>query len=131
MCRALIPLPPQRCPRYSGWSSCVDDRHHDSDRPLRQPSLRLAEGMLLLTTFIWGGTFAATKVILEGGLGPMTLLSWRFGIAAILFLLFFIRRLIKGWTPRTLLVGIALGILLYLGFGTQTIGLGTTSSSRS
>lgn len=96
-----------------------------------KPSLRLAEGMLLLTTFIWGGTFAATKVILDGGLGPMTLLSWRFGIAAILFLLFFARRLYKDWTLRTLLVGILLGVLLYVGFGTQTIGLGTTSSSRS
>ena len=92
---------------------------------------QIAEGMLLITTLIWGGTFGATKVLLDSGMEPMGLLTWRFGIAAIVFLLLFIRHIQAGFDRLTLGVGIALGLLLYAGFGLQTIGLSFTSSSRS
>ncbi len=92
---------------------------------------RLAEGMLLMTTLIWGGTFASTKVLLDGGMEPMGLLTWRFGIAACVFLLLFFPRLRNRLDRTTLTVGLVLGLLLYIGFSLQTVGLGFTSSSRS
>lgn len=92
---------------------------------------RTAEGMLLLTAFIWGGTFGATKLLLGGSLEPMGLLTWRFGIASVFFLLLYFSRIRRMITPRALVIGLVLGVLLYLGFGLQTIGLKLTSSSRS
>lgn len=87
--------------------------------------------MLLLTAFIWGGTFGATKVLLTGGMEPMGLLTWRFGIAALLFLVFFAHRILPNLNRRSLVVGIVLGVLFYLGFSLQTIGLKFTTSSHS
>ena len=87
--------------------------------------------MLLTTTLIWGGTFGATKLLLQSGLEPMGLLTWRFGIAALAFLLIFFRRIKTFLNRETLRSGLLLGLLLYAGFALQTIGLGYTSSSRS
>lgn len=92
---------------------------------------KAAEAMLLTTTLIWGGTFGATKELLNGGMEPMGLLTWRFGIAVIVFCLIFFRTLRRTLDRRTLLIGAILGVLLYGGFGLQTIGLDHTSSSRS
>jgi drug/metabolite transporter (DMT)-like permease len=87
--------------------------------------------MLLLTTLIWGGTFSSTKALLSGSLRPMGLLTWRFGLAAIIFSVAYRRSIYRNIDRRTILYGIALGALLYAGFGLQTVGLGLTSSSRS
>ena len=92
---------------------------------------RFAEGMLLTTTMIWGGTFAATKVLLDSGMGPMGLLTWRFGIAALLSLLLFFGHLRGNFDRSTLWAGLLLGVLLYAGYGLQTVGLELTSSSHS
>src|SRR5690606_39093905 len=67
---------------------------------------RTAEGMLLLTAFIWGGTFGATKLLLGGSLEPMGLLTWRFGIASVFFLLLYFSRIRRMMTPRALAVGL-------------------------
>lgn len=106
-------------------------RPMDSTKSPEREGRSLAEGMLLTTTLIWGGTFAATKVLLDSGMEPMGLLTWRFGIAALLFFLLFFNRLRKAFNVSTLKKGIVLGVLLYAGFGLQTVGLGFTSSSRS
>lgn len=85
-----------------------------------------ARGVLLLslTTFLWGTTFVVTKAVL-GRFPASQLIFARFLIAAILFLPFlrFGRRL---W-----LAAIELGVLLWLGYATQTIGLQYTTVSRS
>lgn len=92
---------------------------------------RMAEGMLLTTTLIWGGTFAATKALLDSGLEPMGLLTWRFGIAAVVFCLLFFVPLRRKLNKQAIVIGSVLGIFLYAGFGLQTFGLDYTSSSRS
>lgn len=92
---------------------------------------RIAEGMLLLTAFIWGGTFGGTKLLLTNGMEPMGLLTWRFGIAAILVIIFYFGRIRRAMTPRALGVGLLLGVLLSISFALQTTGLKFTSSSRS
>jgi drug/metabolite transporter (DMT)-like permease len=92
---------------------------------------RRAEAMLLLTTFIWGGTFGITKFLLQGSMQPLGLLVWRFGIAAVVFPLFYGHRLRNGLPRRAIERGAVLGLLLYLGFALQTMGLSGTSSSRS
>ncbi len=91
---------------------------------------RTAETMLLATTLIWGATFGITKTLL-GTMPPMGLLTWRFGLAALLFLLIFHRRLASGFTRTGLIQGSILGVFLYAGFALQTLGLSFTSSSRS
>jgi drug/metabolite transporter (DMT)-like permease len=90
--------------------------------------------MLLLTTFIWGGTFAATKALLAT-LPPMSVLMWRFGLGAILFAILYAREIRSSLRvarrPTLVRDGVVLGILLYLGFGLQTFGLQFTSSGHS
>lgn len=90
--------------------------------------------MLLLTTLIWGGTFAATKALLSV-LPPMGLLTWRFGLGAILFCILFARELRRavrsGIQGKAITHGMLLGFLLFLGFGLQTMGLQFTSSGHS
>jgi drug/metabolite transporter (DMT)-like permease len=86
--------------------------------------------MLLLTTLVWGATFAITKALIDDGVAPMAIVAWRFTIAAVVFALVFLRR-IRFDSRTTLLHGAILGLLLYAGFGMQAVGLGATTSSRS
>ena len=90
-----------------------------------------AEGMLLVVTIIWGGTFAATSELIGSGLDPEPRILWRFGSAAILLLPFLLLARGRRFDRTTVVVGLVLGLLLYIGFILQTIGLVTTSSSRS
>ena len=80
--------------------------------------------LLTLTTFIWGTTFVVTKQALAG-VSPAALIFGRFVVAAVVFvpLLRFNRKL---WQAAA-----ELGVLLWLGFATQTIGLATTTVGRS
>jgi drug/metabolite transporter (DMT)-like permease len=77
------------------------------------------------TTFIWGTTFVVTKRSLNGQFPASTLVFARFLVAGVIFLPF-LRRGRKLW-----LAAIELGVLLWLGFALQTIGLRYTSATRS
>jgi drug/metabolite transporter (DMT)-like permease len=107
----------------------MHDTRTTSDTDLAKQ--RRAEAILLLTTFIWGGTFGITKSLLGGSLLPLGLLVWRFGIAAVVFPLIYGSQLRNGMPRRAIVRGAMLGFLLYLGFALQTLGLSGTSSSRS
>lgn len=88
-----------------------------------------AELILLFIAAIWGGTFVITKLsLLE--LPPFTFLSIRFLLASILFLLIFFRK-IQFPKKDELIGGIILGILLFSGFASQTLGLVYTTASKS
>ncbi len=88
-----------------------------------------AELLLFATTFIWGGTFVVVKWGL-GDLSPLLLNAFRFSIAALLLFIFFPRHILQ--TDRdTLYKGNLLGLLLFLGFATQTLGLQYTTASNS
>ena len=88
-----------------------------------------AEIVLLATTLIWGGTFAVNKIALAE-VSPLLFITIRFVIATAFFLAFFSRRIFP--LPRAALVqGGLLGLFLFLGFATQTIGLQYTTASKS
>jgi drug/metabolite transporter (DMT)-like permease len=90
--------------------------------PRHHPTL----GILILTlaTFIWGTTFVVTKQALQN-FPASSLVFARFLIAAIAFVPF-LRPGKRLWTAAT-----ELGLWLWLGFATQTIGLRYTTVNRS
>jgi drug/metabolite transporter (DMT)-like permease len=87
------------------------------------------ESALLFTTVIWGGTFAIIKSAL-GSISPMMFLTFRFSIAAIVFLPFVFGRL-KKLDAESIKGGVLLGLLYFGGFAAQTLGLNYTSATKS
>ncbi len=88
-----------------------------------------AEAALLGTTLIWGSTFVAQKIGLEE-ISPLLLVTCRFSVAAVVFLLLS-RRSIPTLHRAAVLKGSLLGFFLFLGFVAQTIGLNYTTASKS
>lgn len=91
-------------------------------------SEKKARFMLWTTALIWGGGFVAGKMALTG-LSPWGVLFWRFGLAALLFLLPF-HKAIMGQGRRVLSFGILSGVLLALSLAVQLLGLSYTTSAR-
>lgn len=89
----------------------------------------LAEGALLLATLIWGGTFVIVKESLNDA-SPMLFITLRFTLASVLLLPFIYKRR-KLFTKELLLGSMLVGVFLFLGFATQTVGLKYTTASRS
>jgi len=93
-----------------------------------------AEGLLLLTTLIWGGTFAVIKTALHD-ISPMLMIGVRFILAAALAWPLLVRgrdsEIDAKFTPLTWLWGLAIGLGMLAGYAGQTIGLKYTSVARS
>jgi len=88
-----------------------------------------ADIYLLLITIIWGASFVAVKAALDFS-SPFLFLTMRFFLAtAILFVLF--RQKIREIDPKTLKAGLFVGLLVGIGYGSQTLGLVYTSASKS
>ena len=88
-----------------------------------------AESYLLSLTIIWGSTFVLTKFILENA-SPFVYVAVRFFIASLLFAALFFRRL-RTISKDAVAKGLVLGVLLFLGFMLQTIGMKFTTASKS
>ena len=88
-----------------------------------------AELFLLSITLIWGSTFATSKYLLSS-ISPLLYIGIRFAFATLILALIFPRRLAAA-TRSSLRRGVILGVLLFLGFATQTIGLQYTGASKS
>ena len=88
-----------------------------------------AELFLLALTVIWGSTFVLSKYLLES-ISPLIYIAIRFAFATILFGILFPRKAFAGPKSSWKKGGI-LGVLLFLGFATQTIGLQYTGASKS
>jgi drug/metabolite transporter (DMT)-like permease len=88
-----------------------------------------AELYLLAVTLIWGSTFVITKGLLQD-VSPFLYTALRFSGAAILLALFSLRS-VATLRQATVVKGGILGLLLFLGFILQTIGLQYTSASKS
>jgi len=88
-----------------------------------------AELFLLSTTLIWGSTFVAAKIGMTG-MSAMQLIALRFTMASILFLFIFRGKVLPA-SRESLLQGALLGLLLFLGFVAQTVGLNYTTASKS
>lgn len=84
---------------------------------------------LIIVTVFWGGGFVGVDISLNY-LAPMQVLCARFFIALILFFILSFKSL-KTITKKEIKWGIVLGIALFLGFITQTIGLKYSTPSKN
>jgi drug/metabolite transporter (DMT)-like permease len=98
------------------------------DKPVAW-SISRQEIALMIVTMVWGGTFLAVRIGLESS-GPLFFVGARFGVAAALMALLSLR-LLRGLTMRELAAGGAIGIAIFAGYGLQTAGLQTITSSQS
>ncbi|MEB3766429.1 DMT family transporter [Acinetobacter sp. MD2] len=89
----------------------------------------LPQMALVLITVIWGGTFLVVQHALTAS-SPMFFVGFRFATAAVIVGLFSISAL-KQMTCKDVLAGSAIGLSIAAGYGSQTIGLQTISSSES
>jgi drug/metabolite transporter (DMT)-like permease len=90
---------------------------------------RKADLALLLMTAIWGVTFPVVKTSLEDA-SPFVFLLLRFGVA-VLVLFLVARSRLRKFNRAVLIPGGLLGVVFFLGFSFQTMGLGITTASRS
>jgi drug/metabolite transporter (DMT)-like permease len=88
------------------------------------------EGLLLLTTMIWGFGFSITQIAVETGFRPFTIMSGRFLIGTVVLAIIFRSRLMK-LNKETLLWGVLTGLLLFAGFAFQTYGIVFTTPAKN
>ena len=88
-----------------------------------------AEMTIFMITAIWGSSFIIMKNLLDD-IPVFTYLTLRFAVASVaLFFIFF--RSLRIMKKRTLVLGIAIGLMLFLGMSLQVYGLKYTTASRS
>jgi len=102
-----------------------------SSKPTPTIAFRLskAELVLVFITMLWGGTFLLVHNVMTVS-GPMFFVGLRFAAAA-LFVGVVSARALPGLTFTELKAGILIGVTIMLGYGLQTMGLQTISSSQS
>ncbi|MDR1781971.1 MAG: DMT family transporter [Bacilli bacterium] len=76
---------------------------------------------LLIVTMIWGLGFVATDEALKF-LPPMQMQIFRFGIAAIIMMIVFYKKLIKA-SKKAIIYGLVIGTIFFIGMTLQTFGL--------
>jgi len=91
--------------------------------------LSKAELVLVFITMLWGGTFLLVHNVMTVS-GPMFFVGLRFAAAA-LFVGLVSARALPGLTLTELKAGVLIGVSIMLGYGLQTMGLQTISSSQS
>lgn len=89
----------------------------------------LADMSLLLVAIMWGGGFIAVKGALDS-ITPFYMMAMRFSISVIIMLIIF-RKKAKLITKHELKVGTIVGLLLFLGFAAQTIGMKYTTAGKN
>ncbi|MBD8163272.1 DMT family transporter [Erwinia persicina] len=87
------------------------------------------EGVLILITMVWGGTFLAVHHAMTVS-GPFFFIGVRFATAALL-LGVISWRVLRGMTWYEIKAGTLIGLAIGLGYGLQTYGMQTISSSKS
>ena len=92
--------------------------------------LSRAEWVLVLITLFWGATFLIVQNALSAS-GPMFFVGLRFASAAIIMALISLPALRQGITRAEWQAGLAIGIMITIGYGLQTVGLQTILSSQS
>lgn len=84
---------------------------------------------LVIITMIWGGTFLAVQYALSAST-PLFFVGCRFAAAALAVGIFSLR-ILRGITWRDIFAGTAIGAAIAVGYGAQTIGLQSITSSES
>ena len=97
--------------------------------PFRWMRLRPQEAALIAITAVWGGTFLLVHWAMEHS-SPWFFVGIRFLIAGLISVVIF-RRVLRGIRWRDIGAGVAIGVMIYLGYGLQTLGLQTIDSSTS
>ncbi len=87
------------------------------------------EFFLLIVTLFWGGTFTLVKDALPD-ISSMLFIALRFSIALLLVLIFKWKSIIKNF-DKDILPPFLLGVLLFIAFATQTVGLKFTLATKS
>lgn len=87
-----------------------------------------ADLSLVLATVIWGTTFVVVKITVNA-MHPVALNAIRFLLAAFVMFLFLKIRRIKVWENWR--YGLVLGLILWVIFHTQTVGLQYTTATNS
>lgn len=89
----------------------------------------LADLALLVVAIIWGSGFIVTKNVLSS-ITPLYLMAARFWIAFFILAIIFIKKF-KNITLSDIKGSVIVGLFLYAGFATQTIGIQFTSAGKS
>lgn len=87
------------------------------------------EYALVGITMLWGSTFLIVQLAMQSS-GPLFFVGLRFLTAGLISALMF-RRFMTGFTRQEWLAGLLIGSCIFLGYGLQTYGLQTVSSSKS
>lgn len=95
---------------------------------MEKKKLIYADISLLFVAIVWGSGFVVTKNALDH-VTPYYLLAFRFAIATLLLGIIFFKR-IKNANIKDIKSGILVGIFLFGGFATQTVGLNYTSAGK-
>ena len=96
---------------------------------LRWMRLRPQEAALIAITAVWGSTFLLVHWAMEHS-GPWFFVGIRFLVAGLISVAIF-RRVLRGIRWRDIGAGVSIGVMIYLGYGLQTLGLQTIDSSTS
>lgn len=83
----------------------------------------------MLATCVWGATFLIIHVAVQYT-GPWFFVGMRFITAGLISALLF-ARVLKGLTLKEIGAGVAIGVMIFFGYGLQTAGLQTLNSSTS
>ena len=89
-----------------------------------------ADLTLALIALIWGTTFVLVKRALDD-VTPFLYLAIRFSLAAVILMGWFRRRIRLGFGKQEFHAGLQIGAVLMLGYILQTVGLQTTTPSKS
>jgi drug/metabolite transporter (DMT)-like permease len=84
---------------------------------------------LIFITMIWGSTFLAVQYALNFS-SPMFFVGCRFAVAAVAIFLISIKS-IRGLTLKETAAGTVIGVVIAIGYGTQTIALQSILSSET
>lgn len=90
---------------------------------------KLPQLSLILITIIWGGSFITVQYGLHFS-SPILFVALRFAAAA-LAVTFISWKHLKGFNLKELIAGAVIGAVIAIGYGTQTVGLQSISSSES
>lgn len=96
-------------------------------RVLPQAAYKL---MIVIATIIWGNSFVVMKDAV-GVMEPSWLIGIRFVLTALILGLVFWKRLAKSFGRDLLIGGAVLGVLLFLAYWTQTVGLKFTTPGKN
>ncbi len=84
---------------------------------------------LVLITAVWGSTFLVVHIAVQYS-GPWFFVGMRFLAAGVISAVIF-ARLLPGMRWKEVGAGAAIGVMIFLGYGLQTVGLQTVNSSTS